>query len=683
MSQRVRNTILWIVAIGLLISMAISFTPGQLFGNQGQDAEGAVALDVNGEPIYELDVNRLEQQPPFNTVQEGPVAEDLQQVLLDELVSQSLVGQAAADEPVSRGEVRDRVNEFREGQGLAGRTNDRAYLNLIAGAGYTDASFRELTREQLQQEKYLAGLNGDVQVTDAELETYFSANADAYRSEPRITAREIVVTGKPQADRLYARALAGEDFATLARENSSERAEQGGALGAAEGENEPQPVTSVALPTAVSEAAFALQGPGLTTPIGAGGAFHIVSVEAFSPAAARPLEEVRDEVREDVLELKRAGAEEAALLGLRADAAITAPEGSAYSYTNPTVATVGDYEIKATELNRATYLNPQIQQLLNPDSAELIVSFLKPNNLGQLIDQELAYQGAQELEADFVGTRAAIAQTARSYVGRDASVTDAEVTTYYNQNKANFTVPASALATRVNFQDEAAATSFRQALSGATAFNDNVLQTAATAAGGTVRALGNVAPGSQPAALDRALFNFSSGMTALGESGYDLSNVLTVAVPAAGDSASGGAASGGVASGGAASGGSVSGGAASGGANPVPQKQFAVLVAARSSERVRPLDEVRVVAEQAALGEKKNQAQQTWLDGLRQSTTVENTLAQAGLSEAERTAAATAEAAAASGGAASGGSGRGGLGSSGALLPVTPPAATPQSGGGN
>ena len=355
MSQRTRNTVLWIVAIGLLISMAISFTPGRLFGNQAQQtAEGPVALNVNGEPVYEADVARLAQQAPFNAIQEGPVAADLKLVMLDELVTQSLVQQAASGQNVSNGEVRNKVNEFRDSQNVGGRSNDRNYVNLIAGAGYTDESFRELMREQLQQEKYVASLTSEVTVTDAEVQTYFDANRDAYQTEPRITAREIVVAEKAKADELYAQALAGADFAALARENSSEHADQDGALGASEGTSEPQPVTSVALPTAVSDAAFALQGPGLTAPIAAGGAFHIVSVKAFSPAEPRPLDEVQAEVKTDTLELKKAGVQEEALLKLRADATIVSPPGSSYVYKDPVVARVGDDEIMAAELDRAT-----------------------------------------------------------------------------------------------------------------------------------------------------------------------------------------------------------------------------------------------------------------------------------------------------------------------------------------
>ena len=628
MSQRNRNIILWVVAIGLLVSMVISFTPGSLFGNRAQQeaAEGPVALNVNGEPIRELEVSRLEQNPPFNAVQEGPVAQDLQLVLLDQLVTQTLLQQAAADESVSSGEIRTRVNEFREQQGVAGSRNDRAYQNLLAGAGYTDDTFRDLTRQQLQQEKYLANLTADATPTDAEIQTYYQANQQAYQSEPRITAREIVVADESKANALYAQALTGADFAALARENSTERAEQGGALGAAEGESAPQPVTSVALPTAVSQAAFALQGPGLTTPIEAGGVYHIVKVEAYTPAATRPLSEVRSEVEKDLTDLQEAAAEENALRTLKANAEITSPAGSNYQYRDSVVAKVGDRTITAAELDRNTYLNPQIQQLLNPNFAGIIESSVKPNVLTQMIDAQLAVQGARSLKGTFVGPDSAVAQSALGYVSRDVKVTPAQVRSFYGENSARYTEQPSALTTRVNFADAASARDFRQALTTADAISTDSIGIAAEAAGGSVQDLGNVAPGVQPEQLDSVLFNFQQGMTALGQSGFDISQVLTLEVPAS--SASGGAASGGAVSGGAASGGTASGGTTTGATVPATE-QFVVLVAARTPERVRPLSDVRAQVEQAALQQQRNQAQQTWLDGLREKFPVENLLASA------------------------------------------------------
>jgi hypothetical protein len=98
----------------------------------------------------------------------------------------------------------------------------------------------------------------------------------------------------------------------------------------------------------------------------------------------------------------------------------------------------------ATDLVRATYTNPQIQQALSPDTAFIITAFFKPAILAQLVDQELALQGAAELGVPFVGPRSLVAQSALNYVARDAAVGDDDVVAYYEQNRATFTVPASA-----------------------------------------------------------------------------------------------------------------------------------------------------------------------------------------------------------------------------------------------
>ena len=151
LSRRTNTIILWIVSIGLLIGMIITFTPtlGALTG--GGNDTSSPALVVNGETISELDVAQARQSSPiFSVVQEGPVAEDLELLLVDSLVRQEVVRQAAARQRVGNGEVRDELDAFRERNGVAGRQNDEAYLRLIGGAGYTDATFRDYLRQQLQ-----------------------------------------------------------------------------------------------------------------------------------------------------------------------------------------------------------------------------------------------------------------------------------------------------------------------------------------------------------------------------------------------------------------------------------------------------------------------------------------------------------------------------------------------------
>src|SRR5690606_28001826 len=234
-------------------------------------------------------------------------------------------------------------------------------------------------------------------------------------------------------------------------------------------------------------------GAGLTDVVEAAGTFHLVQVEEFLPAETRPLDEVRSTVEADALEAKKQGVIEAEVERLRAAATVEFPETSTLSFDNPTVAVVGDTEIKAVELDRATYTNSQIQQALSPDTADLIVQLFKPAVLDQLINTELAYQGAQSLGVDLVGTRATVAQAARNYVARDAEVTEDEVEAYYQNNIAAYTLSAEADVTQVDFTDLESAQAFRAAmLVGANASE------AARELGGTLTEHGRVLPNTLP-----------------------------------------------------------------------------------------------------------------------------------------------------------------------------------------
>ncbi len=653
LTRRTNSIILWVISIGLLVSMVIAFTPsfGNLFGGAGVGTNvSPTVFEVNGEDVTELDVARAEQNPPFNLNVEGEAGDDLRLLLVDSLVDNTVLRQAASKTRVSGGEVNAAVNDFRESQNVAGSRNDRAYLTLINRFGFDDASFRAYFRDQLRAEKYQEALTEDVTVSDEEVAAFYEANPQAYQTEARVRAREIVLDDEAVAADVYARAAAGEDFAALATETSLERADRAGALGAAEGTTEPEPVGRAALPTPVADAAFGLQGPGLTQVIPAGDRYYVVKVEDFVAAGTKPFEEVRDQVADDALAAKKAGVLEAEFEELRAAANLTFPADSAYDLEDTVVARVGDEDIKRSELSRAVYLSPQIQQSLSPQTAELVTTLFKPSVLEQLINRDLAYQGADTLDAQFIGSKGQVAQEALAFVSRDAAASDEELQTYYDANQDSFTVPASAVVTRTDFASETAASDFRNAL-----LAGGDLQDAANAAGGTVQDLGTVRQGALQPELDSVLFE-TDAFTPLPNSVEAVSDVLVLNEPAEPDPV--GAETGGSDTGGAETGGTETGGtetssadasvttdetidaetadaeaateAETGGATETTtQDVYVVLVAERTPARVRPLSEVRAQVESAVLQTKRAELQETWLTGLREEIGVENLLAAA------------------------------------------------------
>src|SRR5690625_2745067 len=216
MNKKTNTVILWLIAIGLLLGMIITFTPNLGFGGSNvTSAQGDVVMRVNGEPITDLEINQLRNSNPlYYAVTEGEVGRDLELLALDAVITQELLRQAAATQRVSNAEVKDAVNAFREDRGVAGGRNDSAYIQLLAGSGFDDASFRAYMRDQLRQQKWEAGIVGDADVTDEEVETFYEAFRNDYRTDERIVARAIAVTDPELASELRTRRLPGDSFPT-------------------------------------------------------------------------------------------------------------------------------------------------------------------------------------------------------------------------------------------------------------------------------------------------------------------------------------------------------------------------------------------------------------------------------------------------------------------------------------
>lgn len=618
--------ILLLITLGLLVSMIISFTPsfGALFGNQNNSVEDPTALLINGQKITESQVAIARRNPPFQTNFEGEVGKDLETLLVDNLIQTELIRQASANEKVDAGEVKQAVNDWRDSQNVGGRKNDGEYINLISRFGYTDSSFRDVFKEQLRMDKYRESLTDDAVISDDELTNFYEVNKNRYLTGEQILAREIVLDDEDKATQLLQEIKDGADFAELATANSIEKADRAGALGAAKDTTEPKPVGRAALPTEVSNAAFALQSSGTTNIIETNDKFYIVKIEKYIASGPQPLDTVREQVENDALDAKRSGVFEGTMADLRAKADIEIPATSTISYDNSAVAKVNNTEISRAELARAVYNNPQIAQALRPDTTQIITSLFKPSILESLVDRELAYQGAQELDVKFIGSKDTIALSALGYISKDATVNAEEIKEYYDANIARYTIPAQAVVNRINFDSQEAAMSFREKM---LAGEDLVASMEDLA--GTQVDLGTVNPGSLPSELDEILFG-TTAFADLPNSVNKISDVLVItedlpleegvteqittdeeAVTDTEENTD-------------ATDTSTEDNTATGETTELVSKEvYVLLIADKTLEVIRPLSEVQAQVDAAVLAQKQQSLQTTWLDELRSSSEVE------------------------------------------------------------
>lgn len=589
-NSRSRTLVLWLISIGLLAGMVISFTPNLGFGGgqDGSTSRGSVQMKVNGQEIRDLDIEQMRRNPLFSIVLDGKVGQDLNRLMADEIIRQSVLLQAASRFNVTNAKVNAAVNDFRVDQGVDGRKNDSAYQQLIMSAGFTDEMFRSYMRQQLQIEAFEDSIAADISVSDAEVETFYIANQAAYQTEERIVARQIVVADPDVAGRLRYQLMRGADAAELAEKYSTELAEQGGALGAA-GDDQPRPVGRAALPSSASAAAFALQGAGITDVVQVPSGYAIIVVEEYIPPVTQAFADVKAQVEEDALEAKRAAAVQTELERLRRTADVQFPKDSIIEFTDPVVAKVGDREILESEVDRALYMSPMVQQSLNPDNAEFLVAIFKPSMVGQLVDTELAYLGANDLDVPFIGTRNSVGVAALNYIARDVTVSEEEIEEYYDLNRASYTIPAEAVVTSVSFETEDAAEAFRNAyLAGGDVMD--------IAGGGLLQEHGLVRTGDLRREWNTVVFNtdafdFRSDTDPIG-----VSDIVVITeeleVEEEGEEAT-------------------------------EVSSYTVLLVDRLDSQTRPLSAVYNQVQQSALRQAKDAVREQWLDGLRDKYDIE------------------------------------------------------------
>jgi len=570
-SRRAITIIFGILALSFALGTILLFTP------KGQrQSQGRALLWVNGKPLYELDLARLQQQDPlFGLAPEGTLKPLIDTHFLERVILFEALSQDASRVRVSSAEVKAEVDRIRKQFGL---TDNRAYDRFLQQIGFTDSLLRREIRRQLQIQKRIDQIRKKVTLTDEEARFFFELHKAQYAPEDKVLARQIVVEDKALADKILKELQGGASFIDLAKKYSKVGAEEGGALGAQPGSTVPGPVTRVVFPEAVANAVFKLTGGGLTPVIEAGGRYYIVQVEKFLPGGEAKYEEVADRVKKDALQIKQQGAVEKYMEEVRKRAQVKFAENLPYDYKNPVVAKVNDTEIKLEEVSQVVFGNPQVPGLIRQGLGELVVQFFYPTTLNQLITNELFYQAAIKSGQPFIGPKAQIASDAQLWKTKDITVSDAEVKAYYEKNKARFRIPAKAVVALAEFEEEAKAKAFREGVQ--TGKDPAQL---AKELGGKFTPAKEVEEGKLPPILAKVVFGDApKEKTAAGQ----LSDVLKV-----GD-----------------------------------KSYQVVLVKSLTPARQRTFEEVKAEARALALAEKRAKAAQAWLEELKKKAKLENRL---------------------------------------------------------
>lgn len=176
--------------------------------------------------------------------------------------------------------------------------DEKKYAKQLADQGLTDKQVRADLRAQLVSEGLFKEVTNDVKVTDKDVSGYYAENKATYSQPESRDVRHILVKTKALADEIYGQLAGGGDFTALAKKYSEDPGskDQGGKLTVARGQ-------TVA---PFDQTAFLLKVGAISRPVKTEYGYHIIEpLSEIKPAKQTPLKDVKDSIKQQLLQTKR------------------------------------------------------------------------------------------------------------------------------------------------------------------------------------------------------------------------------------------------------------------------------------------------------------------------------------------------------------------------------------------
>lgn len=233
----------------------------------------AACSNPGDEVVVSTNVGDITQEDFYNSIKEIAGDQLLQQVVVEKILNDKY--------KVTDKEIEEELKTVKDQYG-------ESYEAALAQSNLTEDMLKTNIRFSLLQEK----ATKDVDVTDEEIQSYYD------QSSQELNARHILVEDEALAKELVEKLKAGEDFATLAKENSTDTgsAEKGGDLGWFS--------TGTMVP-AFNDAAYALEIDAISEPVQSDFGYHIIQVlDKREVKDYGSLEDKKEEIREAIATTK-------------------------------------------------------------------------------------------------------------------------------------------------------------------------------------------------------------------------------------------------------------------------------------------------------------------------------------------------------------------------------------------
>jgi parvulin-like peptidyl-prolyl isomerase len=172
------------------------------------------------------------------------------------------------------------------------------YQAQLKKQGLQDSQVRADIKSQLIAEKVFADVTKGVTVSDDDVHTYYIQHPQLYARPQSREVRHILVKSKSLADQVYNQLKSGASFAVLAKKYSQDPGskDSGGKLTVARGQTVPPFDAKV----------FTLKTNEISHPVKTQYGWHVIqAVGAVKPATTTPEAQVKDSIREQLLQTKK------------------------------------------------------------------------------------------------------------------------------------------------------------------------------------------------------------------------------------------------------------------------------------------------------------------------------------------------------------------------------------------
>jgi len=252
-----------------------------------------IVATIDGAPVTAQELRRYAKE---HGIEGEPTARALDTLITDKLLEKEIKSQgiAAHDDEIDR-----YIQEIQTRNGM----DETRFNAALAQQGMTRESYRAKVKSEIEKAQLVnREIRQRVNVSPEEIRRYYDAHLDDYAIADRVKVRDIffvvdadddetaVSHVRTKALEVRGMALDGRDFAALARQFSEgPGADKGGELGTF-GRGE--------MDRGLEEAVFGLEPGKVSEPVRTATGFHLLRVEQRIAAGHRPLEEVKDDIRE-------------------------------------------------------------------------------------------------------------------------------------------------------------------------------------------------------------------------------------------------------------------------------------------------------------------------------------------------------------------------------------------------